>query len=65
MVGNPTNYSTFAKRVLMAKTITKVQQLEKSLDRLYLAGQITESEFRRLDAVIMNQYVKLEESEND
>jgi len=54
-----TNYASFVKRIEKAITLDDVLRLNLSLDRLYNSGQITVSEFKRLDAKIVDKHESL------
>lgn len=55
-----TNYAAMAKRIRRASTIQDCRNMELSLDRLYHAGIFTESQFMRLDGLILDRAVRFE-----
>lgn len=50
-----TNYQAFRKRIDDAKP-RDLDRLTRSLDRLYLAGVFSVSEFQRLDGHMMDKF---------
>lgn len=56
-----TNYASMAGRIRKCKTLDALTNIGKSLERLYLAGIFTVSEFQRLNIMIIDQIIKIEE----
>jgi hypothetical protein len=50
-----TNFQSFSARIKGANTVESLQKLEKSLDRLYNAGQLSVNEYKRLDTQIFEK----------
>lgn len=57
--GNPSNYASAAARIRSAKTESEIARIEKSLERVYNAGQLSVSEYSRLDGLLMDQKAKV------
>lgn len=56
---NPTNYQTLRQRVEDACSGEALQRVEESATRVYNAGQLSVSEFRRVDVAIMEKGAKI------
>lgn len=55
-----TNYQSAIKRIQKAETETQFRKLEKSFMNLYNAGQLTVSEYKRLDSKLFDKLIELE-----
>lgn len=58
-----TNYSTMVKRIKKATSKEDIGRLDKSLARLFLVGVFTIKEYQRLDLLLVDRLVVLEEQD--
>jgi hypothetical protein len=56
-----TNYTSFTKRIRAANTLSDIMALDTSLTRLYDAGIFTPKELGRLDLLILQRIIEIEE----
>lgn len=56
-----TNYQSAIVRIANAKTIEELNKVETGLDRVYNAGQLTNSELSRLSSHAMRRAVEIED----
>ena len=59
------NYQSAIIRIANARTVGEVAKVEKGLDRVYDAGQLTTSELSRLSDLAMRRTIELEEDFED
>lgn len=57
----PSNYQSAITRITNAQTVEEITKVEKGLDRVYNAGQLTAPELLRLSALAMQRMVEIEE----
>lgn len=54
-------FKEYRKRLKAAKTISELLRIETSMARLWVAGFMTEKEFARLDALLIDKKITLED----
>lgn len=54
-----TNYKALSERIRAATTIADLDRLDRSMTRIYDAGQLTPAELKRLDIKIIDKEIKL------
>jgi hypothetical protein len=54
-----TNYSAFIKRISKCNTLTEIQAVDRSLDRLYNNHFFTVNEYKKLTVKIMEKQTQL------
>ena len=59
------NYKSALLRIQNANTTADLKKLETSFDRVYNAGYLTISEFKRLDSKIMDKVARLEAAQDN
>lgn len=57
-----TNYASMKARIARADSLADTAKLERSLDRLYMAGVFKPKELMRLSFLIMDRNAQIEES---
>jgi len=55
------NFQSMKSRIDNADTLEALHAYEKSLDRLWNVGAFTVAEFKRLDSLIIDKQIKIEE----
>ena len=63
IVEQPTNEVSAMRRIERADTVADLQRLERSLQRLYDAGILTQSEYARLDGKLFDKIARIETQE--
>lgn len=56
-------FRTMSSRIKRAETLSDILKLERSLDRCWVAGFFTASEFARLDEMILRRKISWEDAE--
>jgi hypothetical protein len=54
-------FKEYRKRLKAAQTISELLRIETSMARLWVAGFMTEKEFARLDALLIDKKITLED----
>jgi hypothetical protein len=53
-------FKELSKRIRKATTLAEILKLERSADRLWVAGFMTASEFARIDSMLLSRKIRFE-----